>query len=323
MDAMADYINKATGRGKLDGTTGSFLATFYFAPKFAVSRFQAPWTLVQYWKIPQVRKQIAADMASVVGTNIVMMMLASLAGASVGLDPRDSDFGKITFGNTRIDFWGGFIQPARLLGAIGMGLVERAGLAGQHLPENMKVFGGINSIYDMLANFSHYKLAPHISIPVDLLQGKNVVGEEMSALEVAAGAVTPLFLQEVYSTFKTQGLVTALGSSVPAWLGTGVSSYGDALKRGDTKKILRRAGFRPRTPTYPDYIEQDEKWKEELDEVFATKFWREAMTWEPHYEHLSPERQREWLEVIAAQARYNTLVDIGVRPTNDPPELPF
>ena len=42
-------------------------------------------------------------------------MLAKLAGAEVGDDPEDSDFGKIIIGNTRIDIWGGIQQPMRLL----------------------------------------------------------------------------------------------------------------------------------------------------------------------------------------------------------------
>jgi len=323
MDAYADYINKATGRGVLKGGIGAALSEVYFAPKFAVSRFQAPLTLFKYWKMPQVRRQIAADLASMLTTNVVMMMLAQLSGAAfVGLDPRDSDFGKMVFGNTRIDPWGGFIQPARLIGAIGMGYLERQDLIGKHLPDNMKVFGGINSIYDLVANFSHYKLAPHITIAADLIQGKNVVGEEVGPIDVAAGSVVTLFLQELYSTFKVQGLVTALGSSVPAWLGMGVSSYGDALKRGDTKQILRNAGFRPRTPTYPDWVNQDEDFKKELDEAFAAQFWARTMVYEPQFEHHPPERQREWLEAIAAQARCDVLAQIGER-CGKPPKLPY
>jgi hypothetical protein len=309
--AMADYINKASGRGKFTGTTAKSMAVWFFAPRFAVSRFQTPYTLYQYWNLPTVRKEIARDMASTTATGLSVLALGALAGAVVGLDPRDSDFGKMVIGNTRIDPWGGFLQPARLLTGIGTGVLDRTGLTGKHLPENMKAFTGISSIWDMAANFTFYKLAPAVNVPFTLLSGENVVGEKQGFTETGLRTVTPLFLQEVFDAYQTDGIRGGTLSGPMAFVGVGVSSYGDALKRGDVKQSLRRAGYRPRRPVYPKWIQDDPDRKKQADEAFATKFVQKMDARAGALEKLDGAKLKTQLEYLAAQSRWEINLGYG------------
>ena len=191
LKAWADYVNVASGRGNLGKFIGAteYLSTVLFAPRFSASRFQTPFKLMQYWKHKTVRKEIAKDMLAFVALGMTTLTLAGLAGADVGDDPESSDFGKIIIGNTRVDVWGGFQQPARLMLVPILKGLDKAGIR--------KMTSHID-IYDAASRFSTYKLSPSITIPVELLQGKTVVGEEVTAVQTLARNVVPLALQDTY-----------------------------------------------------------------------------------------------------------------------------
>lgn len=117
---IAEFINTATGRGKLGVEIGSrqinleknakLMADVFFAPKLMASniRMLNPSTYVT--ADPFVRKQYMLGMLRTMGTWGTIASLAKIAGADVSVDPRSSDFGKIKIGDTRIDLGGGMQQ---------------------------------------------------------------------------------------------------------------------------------------------------------------------------------------------------------------------
>jgi len=231
MRAMADYINVSTGLGNLGsfGAVSEILQLTFFSPRFAVSRVQTPYKLAQYWSMPRVRKQIAGDMVKVVGTGGMVLALASLAGATVIWDdPEDADWGKIRIGDMRIDIWGGFQQPARVI----------ARTAKLPFEEDPKL-----GPLELLGRYAGFKVSPAFSIPIELIMGKTAVGEETTRLGTLARSVIPLVHRDMYEAFREEGIPAAAATGVLATLGMGVGTYKDSQTATRRRiKRLRSAG---------------------------------------------------------------------------------
>ncbi|KKM21755.1 hypothetical protein LCGC14_1632250, partial [marine sediment metagenome] len=239
--AWASWVNVASGRGSLGRMSGAAneLALVFFAPRFAVSRIQTPFVIFKFWRLPRVRKEIAKDYAAVVAVGLTALGLAAAAGLRVGLDPRDSDFGKIRVGNTRIDIWGGVQQPVRVMVRIWLGLTDRFGLTGKDLTESQKE---VNPL-ELLGRFTAFKIAPSVSIPLELYRSKTAVGEEVTPGETAIRSILPMLFEDVHDAYR-DGLSRAALAGGSAFLGLGVSTFGD-------DKTVRGGPRGPRRPQPP------------------------------------------------------------------------
>lgn len=123
---VADYVNTATGTGKLSIGSGGYelnleknaklLSNVFFSPRKMASEIQMLNPANYVMGNPYIRKQYLASMVRRVGTWWTMAGLASLGGATVNTHPTNPDFGKIKIGNTRIDPPGG-LQQYLVLGA--------------------------------------------------------------------------------------------------------------------------------------------------------------------------------------------------------------
>jgi hypothetical protein len=273
--AWADYINKASGRGDLGDFSSAArgLSSVFFAPRFAVSRFQTPATLVTNMKKnPRVAKEIGKDFGAMAVFGATILALAKLAGADVGDDPEDADFGKIIIGKTRVDVFGGFLQPLRLILA---GVYQGAGKAGMLKkvdPETgeVKQRKAKMDFMDALWNFAQYKMSPAVQLPLELLRGKNVIGQPVSPAEAVARKMVPIVVQGAYdAVIKDKDPVRAIWTTPLEFFGAGVNAYDDELDSGDIKKILKNAGYNPSPPKYPDWVKEDGKVKEEYDLMFG------------------------------------------------------
>ncbi len=221
--AWADYVNKASGVGDLSALGGAakYLSQIFFAPKFAASRFQAPWTVIKHWKIPSVRKAIAADMAATVGIGMTAIGLAAMAGAKVSFDPTDSDFGKMVFdGDTHIDFWGGFQQPFRLI--LGIPVKSYKVHTGQ---SSGSPTGRANAIED-IGRFLSYKLNPTLSLANELAFKRDMIGKKQEVTETLAKRFVPMIVNDVREAYNAQlDWRKGAAAGVASGLGMGVNTY--------------------------------------------------------------------------------------------------
>lgn len=241
LKAWANYVNVASGRGDLGRAAafGTELATVIFAPRFAVSRFQAPYMLLKHMKHPRVRKEIAKDMAAFVGLGTTALALAGLAGAAVGYDPRDPDFGKIVLGNTRVDIWAGFQQPARLVTRLALGITDRTGITGSDLLKEEKEFDPL----EMVGRFAAFKLAPSITLPVELARGKTAVGEDRTPLQSIAGTLLPLMVEDTIDAYRNDGFGAAAGTGLGTFFGLGINTYDNSERKAKVEARRRRANL--------------------------------------------------------------------------------
>lgn len=236
LKAWANWVNIASGRGDLGRASAiaNELSLGIFAPRFAASRIETPFMAFKNWKHPRVRKEIAKDYAALAGLGGTALGLAHLAGFEVGLDPRSPDFGKIRVGDTRIDIWGGFQQPARLITRIGLGATDKAGLTGKQLTEREKDIDPI----ELVSRFAAFKLAPSITVPTELYRGRSIVGEPMTPTETAIRSVTPMVYDDIFDAYRRDGLGVATASGVFNFLGVGTNTYEDSETQ--TRKKIRR-----------------------------------------------------------------------------------
>ena len=220
--AIADFVNAASGRAKLPGDlerASELLNTMFFSPRLWAGRIQMinplyhiknPWF---YTEVPSfVRKEANKNLATFVAFGSTMMFMLALAGGEAGTDPLSSDFGKIKFGNTRIDLFAGYQQPARLMAQMMMGKTtsSKTGVV-TFLNEGYKA----KTRADILLQYVSYKESPILSLLTDYLSKPkygdyrfnkpNKMFAEMFGIDIPeplASRFTYMFLQDMFDVIE-------------------------------------------------------------------------------------------------------------------------
>jgi hypothetical protein len=227
---LAKFINHTTGRGSVKGLEEFMpaLNALFFAPRLTMGRIQALGDLfkgatgdIKAGKFSPTRKIIAQDlMFFFVGGAGILGLLSLMKGVDVEDDPRSSDFGKIRFGNTRIDFWGGYSQIARLTARLIT--AEAKGTAtGRIMPTDRGL---------VIRRFIQSKFSPASGMTMDLIEGETFLGEKLEftpegITKQAFERFTPLFIQDVVDAARYQGLTTAGIVAPLAMHGIGAMTY--------------------------------------------------------------------------------------------------
>ncbi len=199
---LANILNHLTGKGDIAKLKDwePFLNVAFFAPGLVQSRFQLGADV--FTTTSASRKVLASTLVGAVGTGAMILALASqIPGVKVEADPRSTDFGKIRFGNTRIDFWAGYSQIARLITGLVTGQVKTTG-AGKIIDKDRG---------ETITRFLQTKLSPVAGLAVDLTTGQTFKGDAMGfdATTVSSQLyerTAPLFLQDVIDAIRFQGL---------------------------------------------------------------------------------------------------------------------
>lgn len=117
---LANFVNTATGRGSLNygkrfnlEQHASLLNRLMFSPRLMASRINLVGNLFNPYASKTVRMETLKSLGAIVGFGNTLTFLAKqIPGAEVETDPASADFGKIKFGDTRIDPYAGFQQYA-------------------------------------------------------------------------------------------------------------------------------------------------------------------------------------------------------------------
>ena len=249
--ALAAFVNAATGRGSLGvkmNRAAADLNVAFFAPRYVASRFQVLLTPVQlatgkgtFGNQARLRKQIAKEYARYLIGMMVVYALAKLAGGEDEWDPRSSDFGKIRFGNTRLDPLSGISQVTVLLGRLAMGGTKNT-TTGEIKPIRGKDVGwGGADAWMIFTRFVRYKLSPMFGTTVNLLTGEDAIGEpyEPTTLKGVGDFVIPLSMREIFESIQEQGVPKGTAISMMAIFGMGVQTYGSSTTTSKKESGLR------------------------------------------------------------------------------------
>lgn len=162
---IADYVNIASGRGKLGvfEPAAKILNNTLFSPKLMASRIQMISQLANPSLPWYVRKQYAKSVASTAGSWLTFNMLAKMGGMASGenveisTDPDNSDFGKPKVGNTRFDPGASFQQFLVLFHRFAS-QEKASSLTGKTSPLGVGFKSDTEG--DLLLDFINNKLAP-------------------------------------------------------------------------------------------------------------------------------------------------------------------
>jgi len=243
LKAIGNFINVATGRGNLGQLNNgmNYLNTVFFSPRNAVSRIQLI-TGQPFFKPSSARVRLAIlnEYARAAESLAVIYKLAQLNGGEIGTDPTDSDFGKIIFGNIRIDPLTGMSQAMvffnRNIRNVGVWTGTNKYInkniplpfditLSQKIPYKQdatnltkefltnKLHPTIGAFYNLGREKSDYRKL----YPKDLLPSLN----PPSLGELA----TPLAYKDVYEVLVAEGVTPTIAVGMLSMLGVGIQVY--------------------------------------------------------------------------------------------------
>lgn len=227
--ASADIINTFTGRGslgKLNRITPE-LNTLFFSPRLIAARFNA-LNPVWYAKMPkEIRIKAIGDFAKFVGVGLTTLALAKVAlgdKASIEINPKSSDFGKVRIGNTRWDIWGGFQQWIRVFAQLITG--ERKDTTTGKIISLSKDEYPFTTRKEVILRFIEGKLAPVPALLNELISGgKTFTGEDMTLTSTAKKELIPMYIDDIADAYQDGGLGRSIGAGIPAFFGVGVQTW--------------------------------------------------------------------------------------------------
>ena len=236
LKSMAHYINTASGRGDLYALEGAAqaLSAFFFSPRFAMSRFAVvPEAVTKVYKGKVkgeeaiVADEIAKQWGALAVTTSIVYGLALLAGAEVGDDPEEADFGQLIFGNTRVDIFAGMGPAARLVSKFADAGIKR--ISGEEVSVDLST--------QVLNTLFKYKASPWISGTIELATGKRyVTREEISAGRVLIERTIPISLSNIFQNIEDDAAFNEIAAELSGEF-LGLSVYTREPKRSRRRKL--------------------------------------------------------------------------------------
>lgn len=260
--AIANYINVATGRGKVGSSNnaGEVLNTVFFAPRLVASRFQLLAGQPLYGGSARTRSMIAQEYARfLIGVSIATVLASMMADEPedgekpiLNYDPRSADFGKIRFGDTYLDPLAGLAQVTTFLTRIATGETRTSKGDLRPLRDNYRLtdvapglgdgeklkdvkYGG-SGADDVLFRFLRSKLAPVPGAAVNTLAGENMIGEPVTPLDTATSMVTPMSVNDIGAIMEEQGIPRGSAITLLGLLGMGVQHRAPKEEKPETAK---------------------------------------------------------------------------------------
>ena len=222
---LAKVVNNFTGGarvGKLEGATPLLNAAF-FSPRKIVSTLQMmnPVNFLSP-KISKTARQehVRNLIGSLALSAGVISLYSLLTGRKQESDPTSSNFGKIRSGDTRLDVSGGNASYLNLLSR----LITQKIKGSSDVSRKLGTGYGETSGFDLIAQFTRYKLSPNASFLVDAVAKENAIGEKKTIKQSVIDRFKPLFANSVVELLKsdTDG---KFGFALTSLFGAGLNTY--------------------------------------------------------------------------------------------------
>lgn len=227
---VGKMINWGTGRsdlGWMERAPG-VLNAIMFSPRNFVAKLHLMNPL-EYIKLEApARKLLMREQVATLAQGIMFLNLMKLSGAKVETDPRSADFAKARVGDTRIDMFGGFQQNAVFLTRLAYGIAGKPAVksaSGKIYKLDGKQFP-FSTPLELTARFLRGKASPQMSIVVDALAGRDMLGNEFgqNMQQEALNRFVPMVWQDMIDAQKELGW-GALGTSLMGFYGAGTQTY--------------------------------------------------------------------------------------------------
>lgn len=243
LKTAANFTNIATGRGK--GFTSEGLnkmsSLVFYAPRLAMSRFQLlvemPYTAITRRTLggtkvtPQARKELARSLVQTAATFTTFMGMVKVAGdmwtkdektgvqkVTVETDPRATASGKITIGNTQLDFSAGMGGVIRLIVQMAT-KQQKSGTTGELRKKE---------VWETIENFFLSKLEPVTGAILEQTTGETYLGDDPKKIPLPKYAwerLISLFIQDVVDAVEVDGHMIGGGVAPLFAFGTRGTSF--------------------------------------------------------------------------------------------------
>jgi len=251
--AIANYVNVATGRGDMGkhATAAGLLSKIFFSPRFVLSRFQIlTGQPLRSGGSFRAKRMIAGEYGRMLAGLGVVYALASWAmddEDSIELDPRSSDFGKLRFGNTRVDIMFGLQQCAVFMARQATGVTKNA-------KGELRALDG-QGRFEVLTRFGRTKLAPIPGGTLNYHLGENMIGEQVTLLperwdsldslrrSVLIGSVAPMSMGDIIEVIEEQGANRGTAIATAAIFGASIQTFDPNEKRPKRPKQPKPADW--------------------------------------------------------------------------------
>ncbi|KKL06670.1 hypothetical protein LCGC14_2593700, partial [marine sediment metagenome] len=235
-EIWANYVAAMSGRGKLSAGSLNLepaalaLNRAFFSARYIASRFQILGGVVKVpilsiaGKNKRAYRMIAREYVRLAMGLMTVFGLGLFVGADVEDDPTSSDFGKLKFGNRRLDPLMGMQQVIVFMSRIMTGKIKTGSGKVISLRGDDKKFGSAD-IQEVMARFGRSKLSPQFGFVMNLLTGETMLGEEITLLNTVTQLLYPMTYGDIYDVMKEDGVPINAALTILVFLGMGLQTY--------------------------------------------------------------------------------------------------
>ena len=185
---------------------------------------------------PFVRKQYLRSLFGIAGMGATVTGLGKAFGAEVEENPNSSDFGKMKFGNVRLDPYAGFQQYIVAAHRLISG-ESKSTTTGREYSLTSGRYGSPTRL-DVAARFAESKLNPTMSFITTILKGKNFAGLPVNVKDELVSRFVPIIAQDIMELAEEDPKL--IPYAIPAFFGMGLQNYpsrtsGTQLMQGDVR----------------------------------------------------------------------------------------
>lgn len=229
---VGNWVNIATGRGKMNPGFAAVASKIFWAPKLSASRIQfltaqPLWTEGFGKESALGRRIVAKELARVWSTMILLYFIGRAFFTDKREDdPTSSDFGKWVWNNTRIDPWGGIQQFIVLAARTAMGRAKTT--EGEYRPyfsEEKAYPTGLAMTY---WNFMRSKFRPDVATLANILFRGDYSGRRTTVKSEVENLTAPLSLREAAAIVEDNGIPEAVFLQLINTHGLSVDVYEEA-----------------------------------------------------------------------------------------------
>lgn len=219
LEDVGRLLNRLTGRGTLgDNVLANTIQALGWAPKYRASGPQ--FFMQMLHRDPKIRGIAIQQAVSTLALGTSILTLAKVSGAAdVELDPRSSDFGKMRFGDFRLNIWGTDQVLFRTMAQ---------SLTGERKSDT----GEIQDVSPgpALGRYLRSGLAPENALLLDVGRGENYIGQPINSdlatlKREAMERAIPLSIQDIRTTWQQEGPLAALAAAPAILMGASTSAY--------------------------------------------------------------------------------------------------
>jgi hypothetical protein len=186
-----------------------------------------------------VRNEALKAAMSMASLNLTMNGLTAMAGGKVTYDLLNSDFAKNRFGNTRVDFGAGMIQPLVFASRMIRG-AQTSSTTGK--TSELGSGYGQTGYGDLVWRFLTSKESPLMGAISDVWTGKDWQGEDKNRAKAIMERFTPMIAQDLADLVQDDPRLAGL--IIPGFFGASVQTYDNPKHTSG----LRRPGMGIRMP---------------------------------------------------------------------------